>query len=653
MAPMQTSVRDASPRTLTHDERALVERLEALVTRAHAALPDVRVPCWAALTLETAGKVRTHLFGPRTVIHGDLTVLDGHHAPLASVLFGHDEGEPYEIELDDRTLAGCVLERVLLDVEDGRLLTVERPSVILSQGTGGWSARSRRGTARLVPRSADARKRSEVARVVPLDASQRRAVELAPDRSVLVLGEAGFGKTTVALHRLAWLEAEARRAGREVRSLVVVPTKGLLRLSRLMLDRLGVRGAEVSTFDGLVRREARRIFADIPGRDSVDATAAVIQLKRSPALRAVLPKIAARRRKKTATRKDLLHLFGDRALMEAVVEASDGALSSRAVTEVLEHTHVQFSRTTEHEHRHVDRDHLVTSDGRPIDEGTPLEDAESIDTEDCAVLFELERLRGGPSSPEQVVPTFDHVVVDEAQELAPIELAFLARTRRSGGTIIVAGDENQQTDGSASFVGWDGVMAELGVPDHARVVLEESYRSPPEVTAFARTLMGARAPRRLEAAWSRRADVAVGASLAASLVPTVGHRSLVLVEELRAYEAADPRATIAVITRTVDAARKLHGILSRVLAARLALGGTYDFLPGIVVTTVAEMKGLEVDVVVVPDADRETYPATREAEKALYVAVTRALHQVWLVAAGAPSPLVAPLFAGAGAQVNL
>lgn len=646
MAPMASPV-EPTPRALTPPEHALVARLEALVARAHAALPDVRVPCWAALTLESAGKVRTHLFGPRTVIHGDVTVLDAASAPLAAVLLGHDEGEAFELELDARTLTGTVLERLSLDVDGGALLAIESPSVILSHGTGGWLARSRTSAARLVPRSAEARKRSEVARVVPLDAHQRRAVELAPDRSLLVLGEAGFGKTTVALHRLAWLEAEARRAGREVGSLVVVPTKGLMRLSKLMLERLGARRVDVVTFDGLVRREARRIFEDLPERDSVDATAAIIQLKRSPALRAVLPAVAARRRRKTATRRDLLHLFGDRALMDEVVERAQGTLSSRAVSEVLEHTKVQFSKTTEHEHRHVDRDQLVTSDGRLIDEGTPMEDAESIDTEDCAVLFELERLRGGPEPGAPAVATYDHVVVDEAQELAPIELAFLARTRREGGTFIVAGDENQQTDGSASFAGWDAVMAELIAADHTRAVLAESYRSPPDVTAFARTLMGARAARPAVEGLPRRADVSAGVSLAATLVPSPGHRALVLVDELRAYESADPRATIAVMARTSEGAKKLHQSLSRGLAARLALGGTFDFLPGVVVTTVAEMKGLEVDVVVVPDADRETYPATRDAEKALYVAVTRALHQVWIVAAGAPSPLVAPLFARA------
>lgn len=59
---------------------------------------------------------------------------------------------------------------------------------------------------------------------VTLDAAQQRVVDLPGPRHALVLGEAGFGKTTVALRRL---EALAHRAGPAFRGAVVVPTEGL------------------------------------------------------------------------------------------------------------------------------------------------------------------------------------------------------------------------------------------------------------------------------------------------------------------------------------------------------------------------------------------------------------------------------------------
>ena len=75
--------------------------------------------------------------------------------------------------------------------------------------------------------------------------------------------------------------------------------------------------------------------------------------------------------------------------------------------------------------------------------------------------------------------------------------------------------------------------------------------------------------------------------------------------------------------------------------ARLVLHGEFTFEPGIDVTDVDSVKGLEFDYVVVPDATAAAYPLADEARRRLHVAVTRASHQLWIVAGGAPSPLLA------------
>ena len=64
------------------------------------------------------------------------------------------------------------------------------------------------------------------------DPIQKQALEVPNDRSLLVTGEDGFGKTTVVLRRLAGIAEDARRGGRAFRALVLVPTPGLLRKCR-------------------------------------------------------------------------------------------------------------------------------------------------------------------------------------------------------------------------------------------------------------------------------------------------------------------------------------------------------------------------------------------------------------------------------------
>jgi superfamily I DNA/RNA helicase len=83
----------------------------------------------------------------------------------------------------------------------------------------------------------------------------------------------------------------------------------------------------------------------------------------------------------------------------------------------------------------------------------------------------------------------------------------------------------------------------------------------------------------------------------------------------------------------------------RGLETRLSLDGEFDFLPGISVTCVADVKGLEFDYVIVPDASAERYPDTPESRRALYVTVTRAIHQVWLNSVDTWSPILPLQFA--------
>src|SRR5262245_40642984 len=120
----------------------------------------------------------------------------------------------------------------------------------------------------LEPRPRAARRRPRSLADVKLDADERAAVTLARDRSLLVLGEAGYGKTTVAIHRLAHLY---RTSPRPFRAAVIVPALGLARLLQPLLVRLGV-DIEVTLYERWARRLARRAFVDLPRRESEGAS---------------------------------------------------------------------------------------------------------------------------------------------------------------------------------------------------------------------------------------------------------------------------------------------------------------------------------------------------------------------------------------------
>jgi DNA helicase-2/ATP-dependent DNA helicase PcrA len=475
----------------------------------------------------------------------------------------------------------------------------------------------------LSPRPPPARRRAPSLIDVELAPAQRDAVALPAGRSLLVLGEAGHGKTTVALHRVAHLWHAARSAPSTLRACVIVPTEGLERWLQPLLRRLGA-DVEVLAYERWAREQARAAFRGLPRRESEDATPGVARLKRHPALRGVLEELAGRGRSEHARRSDLLHLFGDRAVLDRVASEAAGTVTARMIDDVLEHTRVQFSRTAEEEWSHVtDRARLVAVDGIALDVGTASGDARTIDTEDYAVLFELDRLRATARGVAPAAPrAYDLVMLDEAQELAPLELALVGRSVAPGGTLVVAGDPAQQIDPSVTFTSWEATMRELSCPDYASVTLDVGYRCPPGVVALARHVLDGVTPVP-EGPAVIPLELADEAALAAWIA-----------RELSVLAPRDRTATTAVICRSPLFARRLVERIRAGTPARLVLDGRFLVRGGVQVTTVDQVKGLEFDTVIVPDATAAAYPEEGPSHRALYVAVTRTRHQLVVASVG-------------------
>lgn len=581
-----------------------------------------------ALVVETPRGERTYLLGPRTDI--EAAMVDWRTAPLAEVFFRHGPGERYELEAGERTTEGVVRARYVAHGR-GRVEALEDATHIVRRADSGWQAAPARR-----PQPVVGPPRAHAALPV-LDPEQQRAVDLPADTSLVVDGEAGVGKTLVALYRIAALA----RARPGFRGLVLVPTEGLRRLCRLLADRLEIGKLQIAVLDPWLVARARDAFPGLPTRTSRSTHAQVIGLKRHPAVRAVLGDFLGWKpprddERHSRGRARLLHLFGDRERLQRVLDAAGGVLPDRAIPLTMAHTRAQFETSTERAHRHVDADRLVAIDGRRLDAGTPMEDANSFDAEDAPVLFELAR-RGALQMKVQP-PRYHHIVIDEAQLRSPLELAAIGDALVPGGTVTLAGDHRQATDGSAWFAGWGPARAELRGGRWVETTLAVTYRSVPAIGELARDISAGRA--RLPA--DPPADPAVWASAYGSPFA----QAAALCWHLDALVARDGWRQIAVIARTPEHARRLHAELSRGLDPVLVLDGDFRFEPGIVVATAAAVAGLEFDAVVIPDLTPGFYAATPELARALYVAATRARDWLWLTTPDAWSPLVATASGG-------
>lgn len=640
----------ASPDDLPAVLLEMSVRQKLLERSAKEPLPDPMSPYLAHLRVNEGKGSKDYLLGYGTFLDSSagIRIVDFRVAPVAQIFYRYREGDEYEETFPGRVAEGVVEARRVLVIEDGVLTRILGDGLALTRERDGRWVESNRAALSMQPGGAGTAARpgslgigvgaAEQAKAPPvtalLDADQYAAITAPPELPLLVLGSAGSGKTTVALHRLARVAAlEPQRYPLSTMK-VVVPEEGLARLSRRLLEPLGAGEAHVKTLDAWSSELAREVFEQEISL-CVDPPALVSSLKRHPALYHALRERFARLKEESTTlkrlRRRLADVLTDRGFLESVVAASGGDLPRSAIEETVRHTVLQLAEPLEKELASITVSRRKKAiDGRAIWEGTPDELAGTVDVDDLPILLFLRAWRAGVNG-----SPISHLVLDEAEDFSLFELFVLGKLLSTTSSVTLAGDEAQQT--ASSFAGWEESLVTLGKSDARTCRLGTSYRCPRPVTELARHILGSLAPE-TPARAARE-----GAPVGFFHFPKEGQAGLFLAGALRDLIRREPHASVAVIARKADAARRFYELVADIPGARLVLQGEFSFEPGLDVTDVDNAKGLEFDYVVVPDATAGAYPMTDEARRRLHVAVTRTSHQLWIVSCGPPSPLLAPI----------
>ena len=214
--------------------------------------------------------------------------------------------------------------------------------------------------------------------------------------------------------------------------------------------------------------------------------------------------------------------------------------------------------------------------------------------------------------------TFGHVLVDEAQDLSPMQWRMLARRCPSGSMTLVGDFGQASRPGSAA--GWSDVLGLL--PTHAGshdVELHVNYRTPAEIMDVAARVLAVAAP-----------GLEPSDSVRSTGTPPVFVR--VAEADLVTETATRVRAVLGRPgTKAVVAPPALHAPLVAALADVGAASGSVDALDApVVVLGPVEAKGLEFDqVVVVEPADLVT--PDQRGLRLLYVTLTRATQALEVV----------------------
>jgi DNA helicase-2/ATP-dependent DNA helicase PcrA len=214
-----------------------------------------------------------------------------------------------------------------------------------------------------------------------------------------------------------------------------------------------------------------------------------------------------------------------------------------------------------------------------------------------------------------------HLVVDEMQDYTPIQYAVLSRLFHGKKTIL--GDASQAINPYSSSTA-DDIRHVFPQADIVR--LNRSYRSTIEITRFTQRIL---------------ADPNLQAVERHGEEPEVKGFQREEEEEAEIKRlVADFRGSdfrmLAVICKTPAQAEYLYRELSA-SDVSLLTEDSDAFLGGIVITTIPLAKGLEFDEVIVPFASAQNYESEGD-RRLLYIACTRAMHRLTVTFTGQGSP---------------
>ncbi len=618
-------------------------------------------------------------------------------SPVANLYYSGQLG-PVSYDAPDGRVEGQLSLKRMFAVEDGQLLSMQDTG-LLGQEKYLTEALSQKTTAKL----------REV--VTTIQSEQNLVIRHDPFKPLCVQGVAGSGKTTIALHRIAWMLYRLQKTVAPQQLMILAPNPLFLDYISRVLPDLGVGEVRQSTFpqlcgrllgkrmpklyqrqrlqerlamtkaqrdelDGILRKKGGLAFGEamdrfleqfemtvVPKADAVFGGRVVLsavemealflrQLRHFPlaARRDEVRKVAGLRFDKLAgSLQDAIHAATEKqldALLRALPDGEErrdrvGALLKSREERLKQIKTGQKTFLKDFDSLWHSMDLLATygdflrwlaaEDGayQPVLEQTlPLLQKKQAAGEDLPALLWLgQRLYGYPRQ------DIRHVVIDEAQDVSPLQVRILRRIFGHDAFTLV-GDLWQGIYGDEGIRDWKDLCQGIFETEPVIAHLSTSYRSTVEIMELAFSII-ARHP--VQGARAAKPVLRHGEKPFFTQAKDDKERVQLIGEQIKAWQA-EGFFSMAVIVKSDKAAQKLHkALLGQVPEVRLVSPGDAAFEGGVMVMDASGVKGLEFDCVLIADAEDVVYPDERFYAKLCYVLCTRPLHRLGLMAVGKPA----------------
>lgn len=490
--------------------------------------------------------------------------------------------------------------------------------------------------------------------IATIQKEQNTIIRDLPNKNIIVQGVAGSGKTTVALHRISYLLYNYEELYKPSEFCIIGSSDMLLHYIRSGLPELDVHHIHEMRMDavfpylmGKAWKKQYQIVADYP-----DAS-----------VKSHLPFIRALDGFLSRTIEDTLHLsditdpdlgviLSQKSMAETWSYHPNDSLYqmerhlNERILSRLKFLCTEKTADFRKAKRQAFRKHFDSSARKwtipglylrflqDLEEGHPELDfsitregvaKNRLDVYDAAAFGLIQR-RIFQKQDQEV---FSQIFIDEAQDFGET-VYYVLKQVLNDCYFTIMGDVSQNIRYETGMNDWDQLKeAMFDSPKDSFYLLQKSYRNTIEISNFAGEVLkkASQGGYQIDPVIRHGKPVEV---IHVSFQDLLHHLEMTLQSvQKKGFE------TIAVICRTEDEATKLK--------SKLHMSPARDdtsFHNGVMVLPVSLTKGLEFDCVILWEPDETRYSDHPKDAKLLYVAITRALHELYVMTAQPLSPLL-------------
>lgn len=468
--------------------------------------------------------------------------------------------------------------------------------------------------------SADTRLKNIVSTI---QAEQNKIIRY-PLKNLIIQGVAGSGKTTVALHRIAYLVYNNKDIIKSKDYMVIGPNKFFVKYISKILPDLDVNGVAEYTLEEILEKytnekykinnhldkiveydeiselktsmKMKKIIDDYIDKNKVYPESIIvdnIEIVSTREIKRIIEEINENTYKSIKQKQDRIYLLLDKYIKENKQRIIDKLIEKNIDNKTLQDfkkSHIKYIKNSIPKIKRVSEYYKQILIENNIYKDLEIEDVPSL-------LYIKYRLGS------EVFDNYKHIVIDEAQDYGEF-MFYVIKKIFKNATFGIFGDLAQSLYSYRSIKNWDAVKR---IFNSEIEYLNKSYRTTIEIMNEANKI-----------------NEKLNLNLA---TPVIRHGDKVeytnknieeLIEELK-----EKYNTIAIITNTLEEAKELHKKFKNydlITPTDISYESKITILPSYL------SKGLEFDAVIILNTFKENILDL----KLLYVSMTRALHKLYI-----------------------